>query len=487
VLALSSTKCGEHPIDAAVHGVKISVMHTRTPIFSIIAFLLLSFPVTGFPGSPLKSTHGAVNGPSRQDKAPEYAGEGHNGACVKSNMGLMEVRRVDKRLLSETVLQAREYLFRVIDKDRHGVHKSYHADTDTFEPSLHTLYTSSLVYTLLKTYKMDADSRIPEQVRRCAGFILSMQRREMGEGKSYGAFHYSLDMETGRANRLYVVGTAAKTIFALLELHRFTGDTRYLESAKLAGQWLLTMQRPDGSVSSSLRQDGNGKWHFSRKFSLLYTGQVLSALSRMYLATGDQRYLHVAGRVAENMVSRLPASGDYVGDDYRMPNPVSSSWVVMSLLDFCRASGDARFENILFTYSKALWSHQVQEAEDLTRYGRWEGSCTSSGNGWLDEVMSELYSYCRQRGKEDCEKYRDATVKATRWILPHVCSDENMYGVKNPGMARGGFFWSAKNRLIRTDSVCHSVNAFINMLNQLDEQGLINVPEKPLKDIPGFK
>ena len=57
--------------------------------------------------------------------------------------------------------------------------------------------------------------------------------------------------------------------------------------------------------------------------------------------------------------------------------------------------------------------------------------------------------------------------------------DKNMTRARNPGMARGGIFWSARNYRVRTDSVCHCVNALVSMISQLEEDVLINIPEVP--------
>ncbi|MEJ2724166.1 MAG: glycoside hydrolase family 76 protein [Deltaproteobacteria bacterium] len=465
-------------------------MHIGKQEFFLTVFFFLSLTASACSISYLERPGRTVNDKSVRAKAVIGNRTSRDAILEKEGTGLdfdrslNTARRVDKRLLRERILQAKEYLLRVIDHERHGVHKYYYAETDTFEPRLHTLYTSSVVFTLLKIYRIDADPRIEEKVSRCGDFILSMQSKEMPGTKSYGAFHYSYDIRTRKADRLYVVGTSAKTIFTLLELYRFTGEPRYLESARMAAQWLLTMQRPNGTVTSSLRQDQNGGWHHEGKFSFLYTGQVLSALSRMYLATGEHVYLHGAGKIGGDIEALLPPNRGYVGDDYRKPNPVSSSWAVRSLLDFSEASGDARFENIAFTYGGALAGHQIQDVEDMDRFGRWEGSRTTSGNGWLNEVMSELYLRCRERGMEDCRKYKDAMVRGALWILQHICSDENMDGAKNPVMARGGVFWSARNRYIRTDSVCHCINAFVNMLDHLEEGLLMDIPEVPPRNTP---
>src|SRR5688572_12441470 len=116
----------------------------------------------------------------------------------------------------------------------------------------------------------------------------------------------------------------------------------------------------------------------SNKESMLYTGQVLSALSRTNRATRDHKYLDAAAQTASYLLGKVTKSGCYVGDEYRKPNPISSSWVVMSMLDFVKATGDARFEQTVFRCANELLRRQYKRPEDAYRYGRWQRSLSSS-------------------------------------------------------------------------------------------------------------
>ena len=149
----------------------------------------------------------------------------------------MLIRYLDKELIKEKIEQGKEYLFRMIDKDEHGIHKYYYALTDTFENRLHTIYTSSAIYTFLKIYDFDEDEEIWQYIYSSSEFVLFMQNKDK-ESKAYGAFHYSYYLDNEEKEKKFVVGTASKTIFTLLELYQRVGDYKYLESAKLAGDWL---------------------------------------------------------------------------------------------------------------------------------------------------------------------------------------------------------------------------------------------------------
>lgn len=403
----------------------------------------------------------------------------HQGKGVELSHGLVPVRVLDKALLRERIEQGKAYLLRVIDSERKGVHKYYHAPAGGFDDRLHTIYTASTIFTLLKLYAYDGDERLRDHITSAADFVLSMQSRDTTK-RSFGGFSYSFDLNAERPEPKYVVGTASKTIFTLLALHAFTKDEQYQEAAILAANWLLSMQRRDGSVRSSLYRNKSGRWVFSGKESMLYTGQVLSALSRMYGATRAPKYLHAATLTATYLAGTVATRGCYLGDDYRKPNPISSSWVILSLFDYVKVTRDQRFTDLVFRCADRLLARQIRNDRDVYRYGRWRRSLSSSGNGWLAEVMSELYLHCRAQGMGGCERFEDATIKVIRLLMQYTYSPENAFVVKDPAAAAGGVFWNVSERYVRTDSVCHAMNAYVNMIEYLGDGPLVEVPEPPL-------
>ncbi|WP_437328075.1 D-glucuronyl C5-epimerase family protein [Sorangium sp. So ce381] len=403
------------------------------------------------------------------------------GKGVELVEGLVPVRALDKALLARRIEDGKGYLLRVIDPRHKGVHKYYHAPTDRFERELHTIYTASTALTLLKLHAYKPDERLLRLATEAAGFMMGMQSREARD-RTAGGFFYAFDLERERPERRLVVGTASKSIFTLLELHGVTKDKRYLESAVLAAEWLISMQRPDGSVRSALIGQEGGTWKVQGKDSTLYTGQVLSALSRTYRATNNKKYLDAAARTADYVLARIAEKGCFLGDDYRKPNPISSSWAVQSLLDFAKAGGDQRVEQTVFRCADDLVKRQWRRPEDAYRYGRWQRSLSSSGSGWLAEVMSEVYHHCRKKGTEGCDRYKDAVVAAIRLLLQYTYGPESSFVVKNPQAAAGGVFWSVRDRYVRTDSVCHAMNAYLNMIGDLGDGPLLTLPERPLAE-----
>ncbi|MEM9488226.1 MAG: terpene cyclase [Myxococcota bacterium] len=404
-----------------------------------------------------------------------------DGRGLELTRGLVASRRLDAQRLREEIDHGKEYLFRVIHPEHGGVHKYYYAERDQLENQLYTIYTASWVYTMLKLHAHRPDPRIPERVGAAAEFILSMQSA-VSDGRSSGAFHYSFDLDSERPRQRFVVGTAAKTIFTLLALRQFepTGarGARYMSAAVRAADWLLTMQNRDGSVKPYLRWDTEDqRWAHGKQVSMLYTGQVLSALSRMYRAAGEGRYLDAADLTARFLIARVERHGCYLGDDYRQANPISSSWVVLSLLDFALATGDRRAQTVVDRCADELLDRQLSDERDIYRHGRWRRALSSSGNGWLAEVMSELYLRCREREPERCQRFETAITRVTRLLMQYTYTPGSAYATQNPAMAVGGVRWSAREPYVRTDSVCHAMNAYIHMIPHLDDGVLVELAE----------
>lgn len=292
----------------------------------------------------------------------EYDGQGKE--LIKD---LVVIRNLDKELIEQKIKQGKEFLYRMENKDEHGFYKKYDTLNDTFENRLHTVYSASIIYTFLYIYDLEKDEKILEDAVDWANFLLSMQNKDK-EDKRYGAFHYSFYLDNQEKEKKFVVGTSALSIFTLLRMYDLTEDSKYLESAKLAGDWLATMQEPDGSMKPYTRYS-DGKWVYGKKESLLYNGQVLSSLSKLYAATGDKKYYDTAEGIAKRFAEKYEEEKGYIQGEYRKKNPISNSWAVMSSMDFYKVSQDDRYKNVIFELSEKVLENQKNNPDDISHYG----------------------------------------------------------------------------------------------------------------------
>ena len=395
---------------------------------------------------------------------------------------LVIIRDLDKNLIKERIKQGKEFLFKMMDQEEYGFHKWYFTLKDSFEDRLHTVYSASVIYTLLYVSDFEKDEEVLEKLPDMADFLLFMQNKDK-QSKIYGAFHYSYYLKNKEKENRFVVGTSALSIFTLLRLHELTANSKYLESAKLAGDWLITMQKSDGSMKPYARYEDE-KFYYGKKESLLYNGQVLSALSKLYTATKDKRYHDTAERIARRFAQKYEQeNGEYIKGDYREKNPISNSWAVMSLMDFYKSNPvpeNNYYKDIVFGLSKKVLENQKKDINDPLNNGQWKGSYSTSGTGWMSEVMVETYKFCKEENKQDCKQYKDAAIKAIRWLIQNTYSEENAFYLKNPEAVIGGLYWNNKTKDTRTDSTCHALNSYILIMNDLEDELLFSLPEKQL-------
>ena len=395
--------------------------------------------------------------------------------------GILMIRELDKEMIAERIEQGKEFLYRMEHDDLHGFYKQYNAEKDSFEERLHTVYSASIIYTFLYVYDYNKDEKILAYLDDWGSFLLSMQETDKNSSR-YGAFSYSYFLDTQEKPCLpadreqrYVVGTSALSIFTLLRLHEITGNEKYLSSAKIAGDWLVSMQREDGVVKPYVRYNGE-EWVYGTKLSLLYNGQSLSALSKLYAETKDKKYYNSAKKIADLFAKKYEQAGrKYVVGEYRTINPISNTWLVMSLMDFHKASGENYYKEIVFELSSQIISNQFKNLDDLFNYGRIDGAYSTSGNGWISEVMTDTYSFCLEEKRNDCEKYKTTVLNIIRWIMARTYSEENVSLTKNPQRSLGGVFWNKSEKYVRTDSVCHGLNGYTRLMKYLDEGTLLSI------------
>jgi len=394
---------------------------------------------------------------------PCFVFEPFTASLAKNDSEIPEIPEAPetfKDLLQEKIEQGKEFLYRMEHPEEHGFYKKYDAVNDSFEERLHAVYSASIIYTFLYIYDYDQDEEILEHLSDWGDFLLFMQDRDK-DSRRYGAFSYSYYFVNKEKEKRYVVGTSALSIFTLLRLHEITGEDKYLESAKLAGDWLITMQREDGVVKPYTRYSDEG-WVFGKKESLLYNGQCLSALSKLYIATKIQKYYIAAEKIAKRFAQKYEDAGrQYVIGEYRAKNPISNSWVVMSLMDFYKTNLDDYYKDIVFELSSQVISNQMED-------GRIDGAYSTSGNGWISEVMTDTYRFCLEQKRGDCEKYKETVVDIIKWVIERTYSEENSSFLQNPERALGGVYWNKGNKYVRTDSVCHALNGYTRIMNFLE-------------------
>ncbi len=317
------------------------------------------------------------------------------------------VRTLDTQAVKQQITSSEAYLLRAMHPTLHGFFKFYNAHEDKQEDLLRTIYSSSSLYTLLKMHALNGDQSLEPKFKLIADFILSNQVKT---GPQAGGFYYGFNPVTNTFTERVVVGTSSKTIFTLIELNKaYPQETRYTEAAKQAGNWLLTMVNEDGTVRP-VAYFKNNEWKYISKQSMLYSGQVLSALSRLYAVTHDERYKAGAHKIAQHFAAMVQERGPLLGDDYRPANSISTSWAMMSLIDYAKIDAAPQYRTLIEQLSSKILSRQITNPQDVYSNGRYLDAMTTSGNGWINEVMGVYYEFCTANAMPNCDKPRQAMI-----------------------------------------------------------------------------
>ena len=90
------------------------------------------------------------------------------------------------------------------------------------------------------------------------------------------------------------------------------------------------------------------------------------------------------------------------------------------------------------------------------------------------KVVAEL-----RRHSYKLTSQRQAVIRAILWLTQNTYSAENTFFLEAPQNAIGGIFWNSENRYVRTDSLCHGLNAYIVVVKDWDDGLILSVPEEP--------
>ncbi len=152
----------------------------------------------------------------------------------------------------------------------------------------------------------------------------------------------------------------------------------------------------------------------------------------------------------------------------------------MSLLDFYKINKEDYYKNIILECSAELLTRQPKDINNPLYHGSWYRAYSTSGNGWLAEVMMEMYRFCQEQNVDGCDEYKEAILRVIRWVIQNTYSEENTFFLKEPEKAIGGIFWNYEDRYVRTDSLCHALNAYAGMMDDWEDGTLLSLPEQPI-------
>jgi prenyltransferase beta subunit len=163
-----------------------------------------------------------------------------------------------------------------------------------------TGYAISLFHFLARTR---GDAPLLAMAKEAAQFLMRIQAGE--------AAYPQLSNGAATPARLYAFDNAV-CIVGMARLLRATGDERYLRSALAAGEWLLSMQRPDGSFSAMALRGGGMEdpGGFFGDGSCIHAKNAVAFLE-LHAMTGREQFREAAARACRYTIGLQDTDGAF--------------------------------------------------------------------------------------------------------------------------------------------------------------------------------
>ncbi|MGW8314804.1 MAG: pectate lyase [Bacteroidales bacterium] len=151
---------------------------------------------------------------------------------------------------------------------------------------------------LLQLYRETLDPVYLGPLRKALGFILESQYPNGGWPQRYPLRYEFAHDGLPDYTSFYTLNDGAmnNTIDVLLRAYEILGDEEYLEAARRGGDFFMVAQGPEGRAAWTDQFDmklrpATGRTHEPACYQARYTLSTITELEKLFLYTGDRRYL----------------------------------------------------------------------------------------------------------------------------------------------------------------------------------------------------
>ena len=133
---------------------------------------------------------------------------------------------------------------------------------------------------------------------------------DSGIQETNGGFYAWYDCEKERYSFLYPE-TTGYAIQLLVKLYKKTGETSFLRKATRAGNWLLNIQKSDGSFCCKYFGESSSK-NYDGSFYVFDAGIILSGLLDLFETTSNMRYLESSIKISNLILKLQNRDGSFI-------------------------------------------------------------------------------------------------------------------------------------------------------------------------------
>jgi len=277
--------------------------------------------------------------------------------------------------------------------------------------------------------------------------------------KPDGSFHYSYDALGDRfSSRTYNIVRHAGTAFSLFDLYRATRDARYLDAARRAMTFLKSRFRPsrEGNAVYVLDNDGKAK--------LGANGLALLALTRQMELDPKSADSESAAKLANLILLMQRKDGSFEnyyrirGDD---PPQVGASL-------YYPGEGAPKFAEHAIALAEAMIAEQYTVRDSPVYAGGFRpGPPRATPAASRAEGMVAAYRLATSIRDSRASKIADALKASARFQLSQQFDVDNGFFLPDPDRAAGGFREGITSMRIRIDFVQHNISSLLGVAEAL--------------------
>jgi hypothetical protein len=312
-------------------------------------------------------------------------------------------------------------------------------------------------YFLAEMYRLTGEKFLLEPVERAFGHFADLVAEGGCTGKTPGGAAFACVHQ--REDRMASLGSTALAVVALCEYKRATRSDRFDALTRQLAEWLLFMQRPDGTFSH-LYDVKRGKRDEEAQL-LYYSGEAALALARMHAVYGDARYLKATESALDQLIAWYDffAGGFFYGEEHWTCIASEAAWPALRhdrYREFCDGYG-------------AFLQRQQMLADD---YGEDQADLEGTFGvtpflvpnntpvGSRNEAMISSYLLGRYHGRPS-EPLRQLILRSMRYALRQQVRPDNGFWTRASAEGMGAFTGSPIDPVVRIDYVQHIGSALM--------------------------
>lgn len=269
-----------------------------------------------------------------------------------------------------------------------------------------------------------------------------------------------LTAEPDGSMKMLDIGGTGLLMLSMTEHATYTGDTRYDDTLRACGEYLLKRVADDGRFTESVP---------------LQWGQAMQALWRLYVYFDDARYLDALERAGRYLYEHPELSGEE--DEYY----ILTLWINEPLTWLYTERPNAWITDLVFRLTDFIVARQYtpENAEAVGWIGSYIMPEADNEPSWraalrLEGVIDALRLAQLSGDAERVERYTESTLLATHYLLGLQLRAGDTRGAARPELVTGAFPFDAESPQLRIDVTHHIANTLIKVVSYLK-----------LEDFPG--